>query len=251
MKRAPSLAEKVRIVKKLSDHPMFEDIDRQYWEMRTAKDQLKKRFEQSKSVNTIQSKSASRKGTLAIEDNFSQIKPGQEVQFIDQWSVMKDEIEELKKVFFEFLQRCVENDGSKSTMNAPVIYNRKQVGVTPFKLLKSSSLQHDLQNRKQNGFVIKESKTSIRPTFIKPSDNYKEYMPLSKEDYKAKDASNSAVKTIRNQSMMPSLEVLKKINLQYSKTQITTKVAEEEFKPYYQAINEEKADERSERDYSD
>ena len=71
MKRAPSLAEKVRIVKKLSDHPMFEDIDRQYWEMRTAKDQLKKRFEQSKSVNTIQSKSASRKGTLAIEDNFS------------------------------------------------------------------------------------------------------------------------------------------------------------------------------------
>ena len=35
-----------------------------------------------------------------------------------------DEIEELKKVFFEFLKRLVENEGRQGDVNKPILYER-------------------------------------------------------------------------------------------------------------------------------
>ena len=42
--------------------------------------------------------------------SMQEIKPGEEVETIDAWNTYRDEIEELKKVFFEFLKRWVEID---------------------------------------------------------------------------------------------------------------------------------------------
>ena len=44
---------------------------------------------------------------------------------ISTWSESYDEIEELKKVFFEFLKRWVENDGSQQNVNQPKLYERQ------------------------------------------------------------------------------------------------------------------------------
>ena len=53
------------------------------------------------------------------------IKPGDEVETIEKWNTPVDEIEELKKVFFEFLKRWVEIDtNAASAVNEPFLYTR-------------------------------------------------------------------------------------------------------------------------------
>ena len=71
-----------------------------------------------------------------------EVKQGQEVQLIDAWNDSYNEIDELKKLFLEFLKRWVENDGrEKKSINALVIYRRKP--GHPFSLTES-----DRQNDK-------------------------------------------------------------------------------------------------------
>ena len=41
-----------------------------------------------------------------------EVKKGEEVKFIEEWRESKDEIEELKKVYYQFLNRWLEIDGS-------------------------------------------------------------------------------------------------------------------------------------------
>ena len=54
-----------------------------------------------------------------------EIKPGEEVGVIEAWRSYHDEIEELKKVFFEFLKRWVDIDTSTvSDVNKPVLCRR-------------------------------------------------------------------------------------------------------------------------------
>jgi len=43
---------------------------------------------------------------------------------IEAWMEPADEIEELKKVFFEFLKRLVENEGRQGDVNKPILYER-------------------------------------------------------------------------------------------------------------------------------
>ena len=52
------------------------------------------------------------------------MKRGTELKVIDAWNDSLDEIEQLKKVFFEFLKRWVENDGSQHNVNKPTLYSR-------------------------------------------------------------------------------------------------------------------------------
>lgn len=50
------------------------------------------------------------------------VKRGSELKTIEAWNESQDEIEELKKVFFEFLKRWVGNDGSQLNVNKPTLY---------------------------------------------------------------------------------------------------------------------------------
>ena len=63
------------------------------------------------------------------------IAQGKELALIEAWSEPYDEIDELKKLFLEFLRRWVENDGrEKENINAPIIYERKLNPREPFSL---------------------------------------------------------------------------------------------------------------------
>ena len=79
-----------------------------------------------------------------------EIKPGEEVGVIEAWRSYHDEIEELKKVFFEFLKRWVDIDTSTvSDVNKPVLCRRlRSLGgqkAEPFRL--SDSLTFKGTNR--------------------------------------------------------------------------------------------------------
>jgi len=45
MKQAPSLKEKIKVVTDLAKHEQFSDVNRQYMDMKAAKDLLKRRYE--------------------------------------------------------------------------------------------------------------------------------------------------------------------------------------------------------------
>ena len=45
------------------------------------------------------------------------VKKGRELKVIEKWKVSDDEVDDLKKVFFQFLKRWVENDSTKINVN--------------------------------------------------------------------------------------------------------------------------------------
>ena len=53
------------------------------------------------------------------------VKKGEEVKFIEEWRESKDEIEELKKVYYQFLNRWLEIDGSQLNVNKFKLYQRQ------------------------------------------------------------------------------------------------------------------------------
>ena len=113
---------------------MFEKVNQQYMEMQAAKQLLKQRYlnlknAYSASNNLSKSKTLKRSMPLTnIEEEANitvNIKPGEEVQTIDKWYTHYNELEELKKVFFEFLKRWVEIDANAtSAVNEPFLYKR-------------------------------------------------------------------------------------------------------------------------------
>ena len=54
---------------------------------------------------------------LSMKSDGKQLKVSEEVKLIDGWSYCYDELEELKKIFFEFLKRWVENGENKMIIN--------------------------------------------------------------------------------------------------------------------------------------
>ena len=60
------------------------------------------------------------------------------MRIIDAWHSYYDELEELKKVFFEFLKRWVDIDTIASDVNEPILYRRLKTidgqKPEPFKL---------------------------------------------------------------------------------------------------------------------
>ena len=50
------------------------------------------------------------------------IKAGQEVKNINEWIELNDELDELKKIFFEFLKRWTDKPKNDLDPNRPVIY---------------------------------------------------------------------------------------------------------------------------------
>lgn len=51
------------------------------------------------------------------------IKAGQEVKLISEWNELDDELDELKKIFFEFLKRWTDSKkNDELDPNRPVIY---------------------------------------------------------------------------------------------------------------------------------
>lgn len=66
------------------------------------------------------------KPLLDHEGHSENVKVGDEVKFIDLWEECANEIEELKKIFFEFLQRWINNDNRTYEVNRPVLYERQQ-----------------------------------------------------------------------------------------------------------------------------
>ena len=104
MKQASTLAKKIKIVDELSYDNRFKDINKQYSEMRVAKEQLRSRVQKCNQLAPTVSE-----GII--------VEKGQELKMISTWNESYDEIEELKKVFFEFLKRWVENDGSQQNVN--------------------------------------------------------------------------------------------------------------------------------------
>jgi hypothetical protein len=73
---------------------------------------------------------------------YKNMKDGEEVGAMEAWREPADEIEELKKVFFEFLKRWVENEGPQGDVNKPIIYERH-------KDTKEFRLQVDLREEEQ------------------------------------------------------------------------------------------------------
>ena len=108
----------------MAKHPQFDDVNRQYDLMKAAKKQLKLRFEIHMNQNTEPDQSE--KDQRALKMSNRQVKVGEECEVIEAWSLAYNEIEELKKVFFEFLKRWVENDGRQKNINAPILYETLQ-----------------------------------------------------------------------------------------------------------------------------
>ena len=52
------------------------------------------------------------------------VNAGEEMKYINEWTQHKNELCELKKIFFEFLKRWVENKSSENSINKPVYYER-------------------------------------------------------------------------------------------------------------------------------
>ena len=52
------------------------------------------------------------------------VKKGEEIKVIEEWRESKDEIDELKKVYFQFLNRWLEIDGSQLNVNKAKLYQR-------------------------------------------------------------------------------------------------------------------------------
>lgn len=120
MKMASSLAKKIKIVEKLSDEGRFTDINKQYLEMKVAKKMLSARL---KKINT-DTAVVTTPSYLTKYGEMVKVERGTELKVIDAWNDSYDEIEELKKVFFEFLKRWVEIDGSQTNVNQPTLYKR-------------------------------------------------------------------------------------------------------------------------------
>ena len=69
-----------------------------------------------------------------MKSDGKKLKPGEEVKLIDNWSYCYDELEELKKIFFEFLKRWVDSTAKDTQhVNHPVLYERC-LDDKPFKL---------------------------------------------------------------------------------------------------------------------
>ena len=58
---------------------------------------------------------------------------GEELKVIEEWRENYDEIDELKKVFFQFLKRWVEIDSGQQNVNKLKLYQR-QKDATKFSL---------------------------------------------------------------------------------------------------------------------
>ena len=101
MKQAPSRSKKAQIVKELSQEPRFTEINSKFMKMQAAKDLLKRRYEEQTGTTSDKSE----RNRVISRLNGFEVKAGQEVQIIEEWQSSYDEIEELKKVFFEFFKR--------------------------------------------------------------------------------------------------------------------------------------------------
>ena len=120
MKMASSLAKKIKIVEKLSDEGRFTDINKQYLEMKVAKKMLSARLKKINNDTAV----VTTPSYLTKYGEMVKVERGTELKVIDAWNDSYDEIEELKKVFFEFLKRWVEIDGSQTNVNQPTLYKR-------------------------------------------------------------------------------------------------------------------------------
>ena len=60
---------------------------------------------------------------VSIEEEINEVQAGEEVEKIDAWNSYYDELDELKKVFYEFLKRWVSIDTKTlSEVNKPLLY---------------------------------------------------------------------------------------------------------------------------------
>ena len=116
--------------------------------MKIATAQLKKRYEIEKlnqsikigkvkpnpSIHTSMNSKRAAISDDSINTESSQIiKQGKEVKAIEGWTECKDEIEELKKIFFEFLKRWIDSERHKIEPNKPIIYQNAS-DSEPFEL---------------------------------------------------------------------------------------------------------------------
>ena len=62
-----------------------------------------------------------------------QVKAGEETQVINEWTQHNDELDELKKIFFEFLKRWTDKERLKFEPNKPIIYDNPS-DAEPFEL---------------------------------------------------------------------------------------------------------------------
>lgn len=77
--------------------------------------------------------------TEESEDKSSNIKAGQELKSITEWTEMQDELDELMKIFFEFLKRWTDKDKNDFDPNRPITY-KVPSGAGAFKLDESPDL---------------------------------------------------------------------------------------------------------------
>ena len=146
MKQAPSLAEKIKIVGDLSDHKTYTSVNKQYKQMQEAKkllmrrhqlSQTRKNADKNSDLSQVSAQRQESERVLAeplLASETTEIKPGQELKHINAWTEAHDEIDELKKIFFGFMKRWVENDCIQKEVNALNLHERHP-DEEPFKLM--------------------------------------------------------------------------------------------------------------------
>ena len=147
MKQAPSLAEKIKIVGDLSEHKTYTSVNKQYTQMQVAKKLLMRRHQLSQNRNNVDKNSDSSQVSAQqrqeservlaeplLASKTTEIKPGQELKYINAWTEAHDEIDELKKIFFGFMKRWVENDSIQKEVNTLNLQERHP-DEEPFKLM--------------------------------------------------------------------------------------------------------------------
>ena len=110
LKQATNVEGKRRIINDISEDELFVEIGKKYDRMQQAQKALIKRhkdtdpsLQNSEKMNRQQLLISQTRCDSQAEAN--PIKTGEEVKTIQEWTELYDELDELKKIFFEFLKR--------------------------------------------------------------------------------------------------------------------------------------------------
>ena len=89
------------------------------------------------------------------ERNEPLIPAGQELKGIREWEDLYDELDELKKIFYEFMKRWTEQTSLEMDANRPVLYERhedyKVYSLNKDRLMKEKSFLDKIAKQIQNG----------------------------------------------------------------------------------------------------
>ena len=225
LRKAPNVISKRRIIEEMSNDKTFADTSEFYDNMKLAKRALVHRYKQELARNgsdyrltTTEAQDNDLQQKLLVETGRSRytlteddevpaevkaIQAGSEMKLISEWTDMYDELDELKKIFFEFLKRWTDTErNDQLDPNRPVIYQVHK-DVEEFKLsvpeARTSQFTQKRETKSFNQSRTSRNNYALRRRAQSPADM--SIHPVEPQDVGARRA-NERLYTEDNQDSM-------------------------------------------------